>query len=82
MQGGTAVRRILGGPRSPGHLNCYTAFVWGCKGSSPFSFLLDSSSPVALLRLAADVSLIAVDLTAPPVRPSRQIAARGPVTVP
>jgi hypothetical protein len=68
-------------PLSPRYLKCYTMFVWRCKGSSSFSFLLDSSSPVALLRLAAGVSLIAVDLTVPPVRPSRQIAA-GPVTVP
>ncbi len=83
MQGGTAQRRVRGPtPRSPTYMKCYTVFVWRCKGSSPFSFLLDSSSPVVLLRLAADVSLIAADLTAPLVRPSRQLAARAPVTVP
>jgi hypothetical protein len=82
MQSGTAQKSIFRSPPSPRYLKCYNVYVWRCKGSSPFSFLLDSSSPVVLLRLAADVSLIAVDLTVPPVRPSRQIAARVPVTVP
>lgn len=39
--------------------------LWGRESSSPFSFLRDSSSPVALPQLAADVSSIAVDLVFP-----------------
>lgn len=62
---GAAERKKTRQPPFPQRFIVLYYVLWGRKSASPFSFLLDSSSPVALLRLAADVSWIAVDVVAP-----------------